>query len=131
MEKRKSERVKFLKLVTGNEMQHLWVFRKTFPDSILGLLMDISPEGAQVITGRTEYLQEADYRLVIHTETEQEALTIEAHCCWSRPNGTLDSGIGLVFNETAHLQSIVAALDSGSRWLRCELMPKCGNAEPN
>ncbi|MBV5337301.1 MAG: hypothetical protein J0653_04875 [Deltaproteobacteria bacterium] len=104
-------------------MQPLWVFRKTCPEATLGLLIDISPDGAQILTGKEETLQEIAYRLVIHTEAEQEALIIDAFCCWSRPDGTLYSSNGLVFAEKASLQAIVPALESGGRWLRCELVP--------
>jgi len=123
MEKRKSKRVQFFQLGTGKDMQHLWVFRKTYPEATLGLLIDITPEGAQILTSKENALQETAYRLTIHTDTEQQALTIDAFCCWSRPNGTLYSSNGLSFAESASLQTISAAHEAGCRWLRCELAP--------
>ncbi len=128
MEKRKSKRVEFFQLGTGKDMQPLWVFRKTCPEATLGLLIDISPEGAQILTSKEETLQEIAYRLVIHTDTENDVLSIDAFCCWSRPNGTLYSSNGLVFGDKASLQAMAPALESDCRWIRCELVPLVAQA---
>jgi len=123
MEQRRSARLSLFQVGTGSEMQHLWAFRKTLSQSIPGLVIDISTEGAQVLTSRKEALQEINYHLVIHTEAEQAALIIKAHCCWSRPNSALYSSSGLVFSEKPNFQPIIAALETGESGLRCELLP--------
>lgn len=124
MEKRKAERVKFFQLGMGTEIQPIWVFRQTCPESTLGLLLDISADGAQVLPHRSNERPGETYCLVIQQldKPGNEVLRATVWCCWSHDDGTLYTRSGFIFDEQASVQRVLAVHDAGSRWLRCELL---------
>lgn len=128
MEKRKSERVQFFQLSMDKDIKPVWVFGQTDPEATLGLLIDITPDGAQVITNKSQELVADDYRLIAYTSEapDREVLTVNVRRCWSRLDGTLYIRNGLVFDEQISVQPLLVARDAGSRWLRCELLPLAG-----
>lgn len=125
MEKRKSERVQFFQLSMDKDIKPVWVFGQTDPEATLGLLIDITPDGAQVITNKSQELVADDYQLIAYTSEApgREVLTVKVRRCWSRLDGTLYIRNGLVFDEQISVQPLLVARDAGSRWLRCELLP--------
>jgi len=126
MEKRKSERVQFFQVGTGRNIEPVWVFRKASPGAILGLLLDIGANGAQVLTDKSQNLSGGAYRLIVHAESESGAaaltLMMNARCRWSRHEGTLYIRNGLIFDEEASVDEVLALQQSESHWLRCELL---------
>jgi hypothetical protein len=125
MEKRSSERVQFFQVGTGKDIQPVWVFRQTVPGAILGLLLDIGANGAQVLTDKSQDLAGGSYRLVVHGEgnSGEAALSVNAGCRWSQHEGTLYIRNGLIFDEEALVDELHALQNGEPRWLRCELLP--------
>jgi hypothetical protein len=127
MEKRKSERVQFFQVGTGRDIQPVWVFRKTSPGAILGLLLDIGGNGAQVLTDKSQDLAGGSYRLIAHSETVPGAaaftLMLNARCRWSQSEGTLYIRNGLIFDEEVSVDEVQALQPGESSWLRCEMLP--------
>ena len=127
MEKRRTERVQCFQMETEADIQPVWVFRKTHPDAILGLLLDIAADGAQVLTDKAHSLadESSTYRLVIQTSeaTDSASLIADARCAWSKPEGTLYIRNGLFFENEIAMPNLLAAKVSDTKWLRCELLP--------
>ena len=127
MEKRRTDRVQCFQLGTDADIQPVWVFRKAHPDAILGLLLDIATDGAQVLTDKTQSLagESNAYRLIIQSEEASDPDTVVAHtrCAWSKPDGTLYIRNGLVFDNEISMQNILSKKVKDSKWLRCELLP--------
>lgn len=126
MEKRKVERVQFFQMSTGRDIQPVWVFRQNYPEAVLGLLLDITSAGAQVLTNKLQELDEMDYKLVIHLGEDfaEESLAVNVRRRWSRPEGTLYVRHGFAFEEQVAVQPMLSALHAGVNWLRCELVPR-------
>jgi hypothetical protein len=80
-ERRRSERVQFFQLAKDKDIEPVWVFRQTYPESILGLLLDISSVGIQVLTNKSQALTAASYRMVVHAGNEN--VTLNVRRCWS------------------------------------------------
>jgi len=132
MEKRKSDRVQFFQLNTGEDIQPVWVFRHSNPEAILGVLLDIGAHGAQVLTDRSQDLAGGDYRLIVHCGNAQgeDDLVVNAVCRWSRHDGTLYIRNGLIFDEETSLDEIMALHNRATSWLRCEVLPRTGTVKP-
>jgi hypothetical protein len=124
MEKRKSERVQFFQVRADRDLQPVWVFRQTYPGAILALLLDISTDGARVLTDKSQDLEGGVYRLVVHADDTPGAVALAANvrCNWSQRDGTLYISNGLAFDEEVWVQGILASFNANSRWLRCELL---------
>ena len=124
MKNRKPEKVQFFQLVDGKDIQPVWVFRRTNPGTVLGLLMAIGDEGAKVLTERSHDLAGHAYRVSIFVgeKPSDELLTLNARCVWSKPNGTLYVHNDLAFDEPIPVQEVLELLHTGSGYLRCELL---------
>jgi hypothetical protein len=124
MEKRKSERVQFFQVHADRDLQPVWVFHQAHPEAILALLLDISTDGAQVLTDKSQYLEGGAYRLIVHADDTTGAVAVEVNvlCNWSQREGTLYIRNGLAFNEEVSVQGVLASFNAKSRWLRCELL---------
>lgn len=126
MEKRKVERVQFFQMSTGKDIQPVWVFRQHNPEAVLGLLLDITSQGAQVLTNKFQELDGEDYELAIRLGEDfaEESFTVKVGRRWSRPEGTLYLRHGFAFEEPLSMQTMLSALHVGVNWLRCELVPR-------
>jgi len=124
MEKRSSDRVQFFQVGTGKDIHPVWVFRQTSPGAVLGLLLDIGANGAQVLTSKTQDLAGGNYRLIVHADDTpgKEALSVNVRCRWSQHDGTLYIRNGLIFDEEALVDEVHALQGGGMHWLRCELL---------
>jgi hypothetical protein len=120
-ERRRSERVQFFQLVTDKDIEPIWVFRQTYPEAILGLLLDINAVGVQVLTNKSQELSGDDFRMIVHAG--DEVVKVNVRRCWSSLEGTLYMRNGFAFDEQASLPAMLAALAEGASWLRCELLP--------
>lgn len=125
MENRKSERVQFFSFGSANQIVPVWVFRKSSPDSILGLVTDVSAEGLQVLTDRGSLLNNDFYSLTAHVEGDEFPAFVVKRI-WSREEGTLYLRNGFRFWEAGLSQTsignILASTPSNVQWLRCELL---------
>lgn len=127
MEQRQVERVQFFQLAHDDDLMPVWVFHRAQPDSILGLLLDISANGVQVLIDKSHPLAAWTYRLIIHADETSDTRFITTRVCrlWSKVDGTLYIRNGFAFVDAADLQpaieQILAARGTGQRWLRCEL----------
>lgn len=127
MERRQSERVQFFQLTRDDDVLPVWVFQRAYPDATLGLLLDISAEGIQILTDKCSPLDDQTYRLIVHAEetSSDNFITVEVRHLWSKTDGTLYIRNGFAFDDGEDLlQSIermLAARDAGMHWLRCEL----------
>ena len=121
MERRKSERVQFFQVSTDQEIRPVWVFRQTYPEAILGLMIDIAPDGAQILTSRSPELTHDAYLLAVHAGNRPMMANIRR--IWSRPDGTLYARNGFSFDDRASLKSVLLASGVRPTWLRCELLP--------
>lgn len=128
MEKRLSERVQFFQLTREDDVPPVWVFQRAHPDAILGLLLDISAEGLQILTDKFSPMQEETYQLIVHTEetTSVGFTTAVVRRLWSNAYGTLYTRNGFVFAEVGDdlaspINRVLAARAAGQKWLRCEL----------
>ena len=126
MEKRKSERVQFFQLGTGKNIQPIWVFSEDDTDAIAGLLLDISPEGAQVLINKSEELDGENYQMIIHLgeDSAEAPKAVNIRRLWSHPEGTLYIRNGFDFEEQYSLPAMPASAGTGTSWLRCELLPR-------
>jgi hypothetical protein len=118
-ERRRSERVQFFQLATDKDIEPIWVFRQTYPEAILGLLLDINAVGVQVLTNKAHELTGDTYRMIVHAG--DEVVTVRRR--WSALEGTLYMRNGFAFDEQANLPALLTALAEGASWLRCELLP--------
>ena len=120
----KPERVQFFQLGDGKDIQPVWVFRQTTPGTVLGLLIAIGDEGAQVLTERSNDLAGNAYRLMIFggEKPSDELLSLNARCVWSKPHGTLYVHNDLAFDKPIAVQKVLELLHTGSGYLRCELL---------
>ena len=127
MEKRSAERVQCFQMGTDADIQPVWVFRKTHPDAILGLLLDIAADGAQVLTDKAHSLADESnaYRLIVQTEEAIDSVSLieNARCAWSKRDGTLYIRNGLIFSKTITVPPLLSAKVRDTKWLRCELLP--------
>lgn len=127
MEKRKSERVQFFQLTRDDEVMPVWVFQRASPDSILGLLLDISAEGAQILTDKSIQLPRDTYQLIVHAGEQpgDDFIALSVQRLWSEADGTLYSrhGFSLGSGEeaAASLDRLFTLHATGRKWLRCEL----------
>ena len=126
MDKRNSERVQFFNLGISDDIQPIWVFRRTSPDAILGLLIDISFEGAQVVTDKETSISGDTFQLTIYPNDE-ESFALIVNLKWSRSEGTLYDRSGFAFEATedqyvAAVHKVLKSHLNGKQWLRCELL---------
>jgi hypothetical protein len=127
MEKRKSERVQFFQLPRDDGLIPVWVFHRAHPDSILGLLLDISAEGVQIFTDKSSPMLGDAYQLIVHAGENQssEVISVCVRRLWSKPDGTLYTRNGFAFEGgeelMPYLEKVLASRDAGHQWLRCEL----------
>jgi len=128
MDKRQSERVQFFQVPQEKDMWPVWVFRQANSESVLGLLVDISKDGLQVLTDKNNPVQEGNYRLDVRTTDSPDGnfVTLHVRQLWMNAEGALYVRNGFSFLDTAHaeiaVKQILDARDSGTKWLRCELM---------
>jgi len=128
MEKRKSERVQFFQLSIESDLEPVWVFRHAQQDSVLGLLVDISVDGLQVLTDKSSPLVGDGYQLIIHADEPQNRnfISVQVHRLWSKEDGTLYIRNGFAFSEGGALipsiEKLLAARAAGQQWLRCEFV---------
>jgi hypothetical protein len=127
MEKRKSERVQFFQLPRDKDLMPVWVFRRDHPDNVLGLLLDIGAEGAQVFTDKSSPLKADAFRLIVHADETggSQSVSLCVRRLWSKPEGNLYIRNGFTFeageDATSSIEQVLAARDAGNQWLRCEL----------
>jgi hypothetical protein len=127
MDKRKSERVQFFQLPFNHDLIPVWVFHLANPDSVLGLLLDISADGVQIFTDKASPLQDDAYQLIVHSDevASSSFISVRVHRLWSKPDGTLYIRSGFVFDggeaSLPSIKDVLAARDAGKQWLRCEL----------
>lgn len=127
MEKRKSERVQFFQLPRDDALMPVWVFHRGSPDTILGVLLDISEDGVQVFTDKSSPLLGDAYQLIVHDDEAEssELISVRVRRLWSKPDGTLYIRNGFAFEGGEELKptlgKVLAARDAGHHWLRCEL----------
>lgn len=128
MEKRKAERVQLFNLLNDHHLQPVWVFRHTLPDAVLGLLLDISGDGVQVLTDQNTPLEGEVFQLMVHGDGGHDDIFITAIVSikWSKDEGTLYRRNGFAFEEdvqvVAGLERILKTRQSGNAPIRCELL---------
>lgn len=103
-----------------------WVFNRSNSNTIFGLLLDITPDGAQILTNKSHPFDAEDYHLVIHTNENpsQELLSADVHLCWTQPEGSFYLRNAFSFADQGLMQSLLLAHDHGKHWLRCELLQR-------
>jgi hypothetical protein len=126
MDKRANQRVQFFNLDLKDEIQPIWVFRRTSPESVLGLLIDISTSGVQVLTDKGSPLSGDTFQLTIHCDDEL-SIALIVNRKWSLAEGTLyhRNGFSIEVEEVRHIpgaEIVIEGQASGKRWHRCELL---------
>lgn len=128
MEKRLSDRVQFFQFHHDHDLRPIWVFRHAQPESVLGLLLDVSEEGVQILTDKSPSLQGDSFYLIIHSDACQVAnfCAAQVRHLWSKAEGTLYVRNGFAFDGVGDLASFIARLlvarADGHKLLRCELV---------
>lgn len=129
MEKRRSERVQFFQARTEAGILPVWVFRHGSPNSILGLLIDISPEGLQVLTRQEDAVINDLSQLTLYKagSADHRYMNVLVEHRWSESEGSVYRRSGFAFEDATEvgpvLAEIAAARAAGETWLRCELLP--------
>jgi hypothetical protein len=128
VERRLSERVQFFQQPGDDVAVPVWVFNHAKSDTILGLLLDVSDEGVQIMTDEAVPPLSDEFQLIVQTdETANINLAVATmHKLWSKSDGTPYVRHGFSFdgdiNLTMLLDCVFAARDSGRQWLRCGLI---------
>jgi len=129
MEQRKCERVQFFQVLHEDQVIPVWVFRGEHPDSLLGLILDISDAGVQILMDNATLCPEGNYQLSVRTDDTSDSgcATVQVRRIWSHTDGALYTRNGFTYVETADhtpfCDAIMAAQKAGQLWLRCELIP--------
>lgn len=127
VERRLSERVQFFQLPGATDLIPVWVFQRAHPDTVLGLLLDISAAGIQILTDKNTPLPVEYYQLIVHADDSADTrfITAAVKRLWSKPEGALYVRNGFVFDRDHELASQIndvrAVREAGRQWLRCEL----------
>ena len=127
-EQRKSERVQFFQVPRNEDLVPVWVFHRMREDSVLGLLLDISSEGVQVLTDKSIALTDDSYELIAYTDEadRNRHVSIAVLRQWSKPDGTLYVRNGFAFaagtDASSSIEALMAARSAGQQWLRCEIV---------
>lgn len=128
MERRLSERVQFFQQPGIDVAIPVWVLNGARPNTTLGLLLDVSDDGVQIMTD--EPIQSCGDEFQLTVQNDEFANTHLAIATlrklWSRGNGTPYVRHGFAFTGEANLpvllNCVMAARDSGQQWLRCGLV---------
>lgn len=127
MEKRQSDRVNFFQPSRDGNLIPLWVFHRTCPNTVLGVLMDISSDGVQILTDKSNQLDANNYLLVVHLDDapDRDSIDVRVNRLWSKSDDSLYIRNGFAFqggeDMTHHFKKLLALRDTGHQWLRCEL----------
>ncbi|MEW5768900.1 MAG: PilZ domain-containing protein [Pseudomonadota bacterium] len=127
MEKRQSERVQFFQVPLEKEVVPVWVFRRSHPNALLGLLLNISLAGVQLLTDKAHALDDGSHRLTVYTDDRSQDIFLSAQVrhLWSKTDGEIYSRHGFFFTDEKVLApaiaKVMAAREIGMQWLRCEL----------
>ncbi|OYY93449.1 MAG: hypothetical protein B7Y41_11845 [Hydrogenophilales bacterium 28-61-23] len=127
-EQRKSERVQFFQMPRNEELVPVWVFQRASEDSVLGLLLDFSSDGVQILTDKSRRLDGDAYELIAYVDETDSSNFVSArvHRQWSKPVGTLYIRNGFSFADRdvsmPCCEAMFAARDAGLQWLRCEIV---------
>lgn len=128
MERRLSERVQFFQQPGADVAIPVWVLNGTKPDTILGLLLDVSDEGVQIMTDEPVQSRNDEFELVVQSDESANTNLAVATMrrLWSQEDGTPYVRHGFSFTGEANLlmllDCVMAARDSGRQWLRCGLV---------
>lgn len=129
-DQRSAPRVQFFNLAQEKDFKPVWVFRSSAGTAVLGLLLDISESGVQVLSDKSAPLEAEHYLINLQRSSASSSPfpTLEVHKVWSRMEGALywRTGFTLVAHPDvpAIVQRIQAAAEAGEKWMRCELMPR-------
>ena len=126
MEKRKGRRVEFFNALDEQGVHPVWVFQHTDLQATLGLLIDVSLEGVQIISRKETPLDGTLYRMDVYGSGSSQKLfpAVYVNRIWTGDEGTIYSRHGFALQEDVRgsaMQAIVAAREVGEKWLRCEL----------
>lgn len=129
MEQRRSERAQFFNAVDEQGMHPVWVFRRTVVEATLGLMVNISRGGVQILTSKDTPLDGDVYKLIVFIDRDGVTTSHSAIVSrqWSGSEGTLYLKHGFAFEESTEVaggmvQSVIAAREAGEKWFRCELL---------
>ncbi len=126
MDKRKSERVQFFNIGDGEQVLPIWVFRKANTDAVLGLLVDISAEGVQVLADKAFPLADDLFQLSIHLD-DDSVLTVPVKRQWSLEDESLYIRHGFTLEDSEEntatvVQRVIDAYEQAGRWMGCEIV---------
>lgn len=127
MEKRQFDRVNFFQLSRDGDLIPVWVFHRARPDTVLGVLVDISAEGVQILTDKSSQLDANNYLLIVHVDEalDRNSIDVRVNRLWSKSDGTLYIRNGFAFRGgedlTHYSEQLLVLRDTGHQWLRCEL----------
>lgn len=127
MEKRQFDRLNFFQLSRDGDLIPVWVFHRARPDTVLGVLVDISAEGVQILTDKSSQLDANNYLLIVHVDDapDRNSIDVRVNRLWSKSDGTLYIRNGFAFQKgedlTHYSKQLLALRDTGHQWLRCEL----------
>jgi hypothetical protein len=128
-ENRAFNRVQVFLLHENEEYVPVWVFNsKMNPSgSLVGLVVDLSESGIQVLTDAREPLSSQQYEITFLTDDKRNVLA-SPRCritrVWSQSNGGLYANTGFAFagNVDGTVKILLDSLRDGSRkFLRCAL----------
>ena len=128
MESRTRPRTQCFKVAHDHDLTPVWVFRQATEDGILGLVVDFSEGGIQVLIEKSDTLDAEAYTLYIDglggPPATQPGFRIIPR--WTGALQSLYCRCGFEFADPAtaldcveHLRQEVAA---GPAWIRCELL---------
>jgi hypothetical protein len=126
MDKRKSQRVQFFQLSSEKDIRPVWVFSRTNSEAVLGLVLDLAPDGLQVLTNNSQSLAGETFTMRVHSTEKIDGgeLMANVKLCWSQPEGTLYTRNGFTFDGEFSMEAMLVAHDMNPDWLRCELLPR-------
>lgn len=127
MDRRVSERVQFFQSPARNTALPAGVFGLAHANAVLGLLLDLSDDGVQMLTYRAKLLAADTYKLIVHVgaPVNKSATVASVRRLWSK-EGELYVHHGFAFagdvKLTRLLDCVMDARAAGKLWLRCALM---------
>ena len=137
MENRHHPRTQCFQLSHDHDLTPIWVFRRATEDGILGLMVDFSAGGVQVLVEKDEDLDAQVYRLFIDgiggVATPGPGFKVVRK--WIGSHQSLYCRCGFEFADPATaaecVQFLIREVMAGTSWIRCELLVEGDDQAPN
>jgi len=128
MEKRQANREQFFQFNRDDELMPSPLPRCGRPDVVQGLLLDISEDGVQILTDKSNIMNGDSFLVIVHADDypSVDFITATVRRLWSKADGARYMRNGFAYEGLRDLASfianVLAAHDGGYNRLSCELV---------